>query len=113
MHRLERLYRAESWADYYVLPDNPPLSTDDVATVDTERYASTVEAAFGCCMNCHPPYKRRLVPVVHGSRTQHVDIVFATTSMEMHASAVWSSAPSRPVAAIFNQQVECSSPLSA
>lgn len=72
MHRLERLYRAEDWADYYVLPDNPPLSNDSIQAVDG-KVKQTVDGSLRLFYELPPEVQDKAMPVVHGSRTQHLD----------------------------------------
>ncbi len=72
MHKLERLYRAEDWADYYVLPDNPPLSGDDVATVDA-KVRQTVEGSLRLWHELPSAIQAKAMPVVHGSRLEHIE----------------------------------------
>jgi len=72
MHRLEQLYRTEDWADYYVLPDNPPLSGDDLATVDA-KVKQTVDGSLRLWQELPPAIQAKAMPVVHGSRLQHLE----------------------------------------
>lgn len=72
MHRLEALYRTEDWADYYVLPDNPPLSNDEVAVVDA-KVQQTVEGSLRLYHQLPSHIQERAMPVVHGTRNQHID----------------------------------------
>ncbi len=72
MHKLERLYRTEDWADHYVLPDNPPLSSDEISVVDA-KVKQTVEGSLRLLQALPSTIQEKAIPVVHGARIQHIE----------------------------------------
>ncbi len=72
MHKLERLYRTEDWADHYVLPDNPPLSSDEISVVDA-KVKQTVEGSLRLLQALPSAIQEKAMPVVHGARIQHIE----------------------------------------
>jgi ribosomal protein S18 acetylase RimI-like enzyme len=72
MHKLERLYRTENWADLYVLPDNPPLSSDDITVVDA-KVKQTVDGSLRLLQELPTAIQEKAMPVVHGARIQHIE----------------------------------------
>ena len=72
MHKLDRLYRTEDWADHYVLPDNPPLSADDITVVDA-KVKQTVDGSLRLLQGLPSAIQEKAMPVVHGARIQHIE----------------------------------------
>lgn len=72
MHKLDRLYRTEDWADHYVLPDNPPLSSDDITVVDA-KVKQTVDGSLRLLQGLPSAIQEKAMPVVHGARIQHIE----------------------------------------
>lgn len=62
--RLIKIYKENTWADWFVLPDNPPTSSDTYHTVEM-KVRETVTAAKTFYEKL-PNIKEKFIPVVHG-----------------------------------------------
>ena len=63
-HRLRGLYEAEDWADYYVLPDHVPHSTDNVKQVESK--VSETLSTGELFLSRFPERREKFMGVVHG-----------------------------------------------
>lgn len=72
MDKLEHLYRTENWADYYVLPDNPPLNNDSISVIDA-KVRQTVEGSLKLWQKLPSTIKEKSMPVIHGANTEHIE----------------------------------------
>ena len=66
------LYRREQWADYYVLPDHVPLSSDDHETV-WQKVTETVSQGKDFFRDLPENIQQRAMPVVHGFTHEQLD----------------------------------------
>ncbi|MFQ3657669.1 MAG: hypothetical protein SNJ54_01870 [Anaerolineae bacterium] len=62
---LLELYRRENWADWYVLPDHVPRSSDPEELVDL-KVRDTIEYGMLFFESLHDDLKLKAIPVVHG-----------------------------------------------
>jgi len=70
--RLFNIYQKEDWADIYVLPDNPPLSSDTPAVADY-KVKQTVEGSLRFYQELPETIKTKAMPVIQATKGEHID----------------------------------------
>ena len=70
--QLKRCYRQEDWADIYVLPDHPLVSSDSLARIE-EKVRETVEDSLCFFNDLSTRVQERSMPVVHAKGQEHLD----------------------------------------
>ncbi len=69
--KLLDIYRAEDWADIYVLPDNPPLSGDAISTAE-DKIRETIEGSMRFAYQLPLLLRSKVMPVVHAINLSHL-----------------------------------------
>jgi queuine/archaeosine tRNA-ribosyltransferase len=71
-YKLLHSYQTYPWADYFILPDHVPISTDSPDRV-WEKVRDTVQFSRLFWQEMPAPLRRRAVPVVHGHTIEQVE----------------------------------------
>lgn len=71
IERLLHLYREHNWADWFVLPDHVPLSTDSLSEVERKVH-ETVNSARLFLEKMGPSFAERTLAVIHGRTEEQI-----------------------------------------
>jgi len=69
---LLQYYKKERWADWYVLPDHVPLSSDTPDVID-RKVRDTVESGRNFFEELPSDLQQKAIPVVHGYTAKQID----------------------------------------
>jgi len=70
--KLKTVYFNETWADIYVLPDNPPLTKDNIEIIDY-KVKQTVNESLKFLEDLPDNIKEKTMPVVHGANIKQIE----------------------------------------
>ena len=70
--KLLNIYHTETWADIYILPDNPPLSKDSLSTAE-DKIRQTVDGSLTLAYQLPEAVRKKVMPVIHAKHPSHLD----------------------------------------
>lgn len=70
-NKLLKFYRSNSWADYYILPDSPPVSSDNVKEIQ-EKVKLTVEGSRRFFWEMDADKRSKAIAVVQGREIEQI-----------------------------------------